>query len=188
MFCCVILYLTFESEITESLDESRRPPIVREEGPAPRLLVLQSPRTPRSLCIKPRPARDTSHSPPGAGGAVGPAFLFADGAGLGSYDSPAMPAPTGPGIKAAMEREKPLPPPPLPEPPKTLDSIVISHLREQVGSSIRTQAAPRKNFRVCTVTFSSLQLTPCCSTGIALTPPAYARPCRSSKHTLALNR
>jgi hypothetical protein len=130
--CCAMLI--FPPEITESLDESRRPPVNRDEGPPPRPLVLQSPRTPRSLCIKPRPARDTSHSPPSMGGTVGPAWLFTDG-GLGSYDSPAMPAPTGTGMRANFERERPLPPPPPPEPPKTLDSIVVAHLREQVGST-----------------------------------------------------
>ncbi len=120
------------AEISESLDESRRPVISRDEVPPTRPLVFQSPRTPRSLCIKPRPARDASHSPPSMGGAVGPAWLFSDGGGLASHDSPSMPAPSGGGSRTLVERERSLPPLPPPEPPKTLDSIMISHLREQV--------------------------------------------------------
>ena len=120
---------TICSEITESLEESRRPPLPRDDPPLPRPLILQSPRTPRSLCIKPRPARDASYSPPRPGAPAAPAWLLTDGV----CDSPAMPAPNAVGGgKAVVERERPMPPPP-PEPPKSLDSIVVAHLREQVG-------------------------------------------------------
>ena len=121
------------AEISESLDEARRPTASRDEAPPARPLVLQSPRTPRSLSIKPRLARDTSRSPPNTAGVSGPAWLFSDGALSSLHDSPAMPAPSGGSMRVISERERPLPPPPPPEAPNTLDSIVVAHLREQVA-------------------------------------------------------
>jgi hypothetical protein len=162
------------AEISESLDESRRPVISRDEVPPARPLVFQSPRTPRSLCIKPRPARDTSHSPPSIGGAVGPAWLFSDGGGMASHDSPSMPAPSGGGSRSLVERERSLPPLPPPEPPKTLDSIVISHLREQVRCTNCARHPP--------------PLIYLGSTGIARIQPAYVLPCHCLKRMLVHNR